>query len=436
MAVERVQFGMMCKLEFTNFTTKKKFTIDQSLRISFEFFKSFDEGNTASTGEIVIYGLTEETAYKLGTRIGDMFQTEVRCDVGYSGDPDNVQTLFYATVMNNSWRPVRGTSETRIRVSANFRDFHLGKVASVQKQVTTYGEIFDSINSNFGYFFSFWLYDLEQSSNKNIGEDFSNIEVLNWSFTGTLGEYLNKIYNAFGIIHNVDNQEKHVQFRIHPKFIPYYVKVLNTIESSNNTLRVDASLDSDGAKAKTSNSADYRTKEINSLYSTSDDKTAIVLGWDTGLLELPTIDNRNVVVPYTQTLGANETIEKRKGIEAVIDKKTGEQKVDKDGNLKFKKPPKTMTINRRFLTAKALINPSILPNGQVRINTGSSKTDGLYRVRNCAFSGDTHEGDWSVEMELEDTTDNRAEVKSSLPSEQEETIEVINNESNDIDVGE
>jgi len=58
----REQFGRLCRLEFTNLSTKKKFTIDQSLRISFDFFKSFDESSASSTGSITIHGLTRETA--------------------------------------------------------------------------------------------------------------------------------------------------------------------------------------------------------------------------------------------------------------------------------------------------------------------------------------------------------------------------------------
>lgn len=426
MATERIQFGRVCKLEFTNFTTQKKFTIDQNLRISFEFNKMFDESNNSSTGEIVIHGLTEETAYKLGTRIKDMFQTEVRCDVGFSGDPDNIQTLFYATVMNNQWIPTKGSSETRIRVSANFRDFHLGNITTIHTELSRLGAILEIIPEAFGYNYEFWATDLTVESGstpEHVSSVLESFRVSNWSFAGNMKQYLEKISDVFGIVHRVEGNT--IIFRINPKYMRYYVWRVQNSESQYEVTNAEVVANSKKTPDKVA---------IDKLYiSEKDSKVAYVLTWDTGLLELPTIDNKNVVVPYDQKLASNEVLVKRKVIKPIIDKKTGEHKKDKDGNLRYTKPPKTMTVNRRFLSCVAQLNPSIKPDAMIRILTGYSKVDGLYRVRDCRFRGDTHEGDWIVEMQLEDTLGFLEEDVGTLPSEQEEQIEVISN--NDVDVG-
>src|SRR5690606_26192437 len=138
----RIQSGRLCKLEFTNLVTKKKFTIDQKLRISFEFFMNVDENTNSSTGKITIFGLTQATAEKLGGYVNNNFQTEVGLSVGYEGDKENFQTLFYAGVTSEiKYTKGQGTSETTMNVSANFRSFRLGTVQSKQYVNTSIEEL-------------------------------------------------------------------------------------------------------------------------------------------------------------------------------------------------------------------------------------------------------------------------------------------------------
>lgn len=430
---KRYQFGRLCTLEFTNFTTKKKFTIDQNLRIGFEFTKQFDESTSSSTGEIVIYGLTSDTANRLGTRIKDMFQTEVECKVGYSGDPDNVQTLFYATVLNNQWFPTRGSSETRIRVSANFRDFYLGQLQRVNLSNTTLGAILNEITNQWGFTFSVDLSEISQISGVDgfvVGRIFDSFPVLNWSFTGNIKDYLRYLYHSFGFLTRYTKEDNTIHFKPLPQFVSYYVDMVKKTPEEISKYKLDLN------KVEPLNNYSIIKSDIASLYTTpKDSKIAYVFTWDSGLLEIPTVDNRNVVVPYDQTLASNEVLVKRKVIKPVLDKKTGEHKKDKDGNLRYTKPPKTMTINRRFLSAKVQLNPSIKPDAIIVISTGYPSVDGQYRVRDCKYIGDTHEGDWAIEMQLEDTFDTREEDVGSLPTEQEETIEVITNNDVDTDGG-
>jgi len=415
----RQQFGRLCRLEFTNLVTKKKFTIDQSLRITFEFFKSVDEGAASSTGTIVIHGLTQETAEKLGDRIGNNFQTEVKCSVGYAGDIKNFQTLFYGAVTKNQYKRNKATSETVISVSANFRDFSLGEVVSAQMVNTDLGNILMSIKSLFGYNFTVNLSNLPKENQTQVAESLQTIKVLNWSFTGTMGDYLNKIRQHFGLEYiteiNPDTKEKVVLFTINPIVLNYYIDIGKKYsEGKIYTVNVNPQ-----------EKFDLKT-DIKALYVNGNEKTAIVLKEGTGLLERPYLDNRNVKIPYNSKINANEAVVEDKGVQVKRDKKTGEVKKDKAGNIKYTKP-KPKTINRRFLSAKAQINPAIKPQSMIKIETGAKNVDGLYRARNCKFRGDTHDGEWSVEMELEDTADSREAVpEKGLPSESED-FEVISN---------
>ena len=66
------------KVEISNFTSGKKITIKNPIRIDFEFFKSIDEVKEASTGVVKIYNLTPETR-RLISEVG----SEVRLYTGH-----------------------------------------------------------------------------------------------------------------------------------------------------------------------------------------------------------------------------------------------------------------------------------------------------------------------------------------------------------------
>lgn len=410
----RAQFGRLCKLEFTNFVTQKKFTITEDLRISFEFLKTADELNESSKGVITIHGLTQETATKLGDRIGNLFQTEVKCSVGYAGDFSNYQTLFIGAVMSNKFRPSGGSSTTVIEVSANFADFHLGDMVSTQLIDTTIREIVLNGMTVFGVDGVIALPpSVPEDEIPLLAEAINNMKVLNWSMTGKLSDYVAKVCNQFGFILSTDKTDdgvKTYRFTLKENMVQFYAKQGQAVLAGNN---------SGYDVTKMSGDQSVRTQKISDLYRQSGDNTGTILNYRTGLLELPYLDNRNVKVPYDAKSAANEVVVEQKGIVAKR-KKDGTIKTDENGNVLYKKPPKTKTVNRRFLSAKALINPSIKPNSIVIIDTGYTNIDGEYRVRNCRFRGDTHEGGWEVEMELEDTGDNRAATpQSTLPSESE-----------------
>ena len=415
--MSRLQFGRLCQLEFRNYSTEKKFKIDQNLRISFDFLKSFDESDQSSTGTISIYGLSKETAFKLGNRLGNNFQSEVTCSVGYSGDIENFQPLFVGTVMNNHWKREGGVSVTTIEVSANFKSFYLGQMQAVSARNVRFAEILGDLTRLYSVDYEVKIVNdqITYADEVKILTYLSTVTISNWSFVGNMYQYLEKISKGFGFKYRLENEV--VYFTMTD--LTEIQELLGYIDFTNQDLannpKNSASIELKRSQhlyagkmtnvmvAPTSTPSTETTQMLDKLYKNSNEKTAITVGFGTGLIAMPQIDNRNVKVPYNQQIGANEVVVERKGVRAVLDKKTGEHKKDKNGNLRYTKPPKNITISRRYMTALIQLNPSIKPNSMVRINTGITEIDGVYRVRNCKFKGDTHEGEWVVELDLEDT---------------------------------
>ena len=399
----RIQFGRLCQLEFRNYSTNKKFKIDQNLRISFEFLKAFDESDQSSKGTISIYGLSKETAFKLGNRLGTNFQSEVTCSVGYSGDIQNFQPLFVGTVMNNHWQRDSGTSVTTIEVSANFRDFYLGEMKSLALRSFKFITLLDNLKQVYDLDYSIYIDNkiTTHEQRQKLSQMFLNLQIDNWAFVGNLKDYLTKISDMIKMGYTIENKTV-TFFLVDPNLIGNYLYHEIQAKKLKNGFVI---LEPKDQSPMSENMSMQQNIDVNKLFINSNEKTAVTVGFGTGLIAMPQIDNRNVKVPYTQQLGANEALVERKEIKAVVDKKTGEQKRDKDGKLKWKKPPKTVTISRRHVLAQIQLNPSIKPNSMIRINTQIPEIDGVYRARNCKFKGDTHEGDWLVELDLEDTTE-------------------------------
>lgn len=401
---ERKQFGRLLKLTFYNYATKKKFTIKEDFKVSFSFNKSLDEIDTASTGEISIFGLTKETAYALGNRIGNTYQTEVEMSVGYAEDSSNYQTLFFATVMSNSRV---SSNEVKIQVSANYKDFFLGQMQSVNLVDTTFGKLLEAVETVYGYKVATNMV----YNDKDYSEKIKAVKITNWSFSGTIYQYLTTVRQSFGIttttFKNAEDTQKTIVFGLNTDstaFKTMFKKILES-ESKGSSFSLDV------------NQSSYVVKDekITSLYVSSDDSKVVVLNFNTGLLNYPSLKNKNVILPYNAKLTQNEDVISKEPVTVKTSKKTGKALVDKKtGKVKLK-IPKTMKINRRYVTIKALLNPAVKPQSLVKLAIGDSEVDGVYRVRNCKYSGDTYDGSWIMEIEMEDT------INSKPPTQNDET---------------
>lgn len=107
----------------------------------------------------------------------------------------------------------------------------------------------------------------------------------------------------------------------------------------------------------------------------------LVLSEATGLISLP----------YLKTKIVSESMDEVKANES-------EEVLNTDPN-KTSSSNKTK-VQRTSVHFKALINPQVMPNSVVKIVTGTD-IDGVYRVRDVQFSGDTHGQDWYMEADCD-----------------------------------
>ena len=130
--VDDLQFKRVIEVDIKNFKTNEKITIGNDFKIEFTFYKTIDEVNEASVGNVKIYGLTEETRKSLG---GSGNELTLRC--GYANS--EVKTLFIADVVRVSPEYSASESIVSIDVSANFMDYAFTKTANFdEKEVTIY----------------------------------------------------------------------------------------------------------------------------------------------------------------------------------------------------------------------------------------------------------------------------------------------------------
>ena len=270
------------------------------------------------------------------------------------------------------------------------RDLNLSGFFSISLGSTSIQKVMDTMYEVWGYNTTIDFSNISEdvSTRNSVAQFFVNMSILNWSSTGSLDDYINQISRTFNFGYTIDSGEKMVTFFVKDNSIQSViemakVKVASTIESSS-SINIQKDRES-------------KQQKITTLYKTQpeEQKTKVVLTPTTGLLKFPYLANKNVTVASNQALQENETLNKIRDAKVKV-KKNGEVKVTQ---------PKTKKISRRYLTAVALINPNIKPNKQIQVKGVSEKIDGEYRCRTCKFSGDTHEGDFIVEMELVDTND-------------------------------
>lgn len=117
----------------------------------------------------------------------------------------------------------------------------------------------------------------------------------------------------------------------------------------------------------------------------------IVLTEDTGLIGFPYMKTQDYTKSVDEATEDNELFLKDK-----------EGKPAKDGTVK---KAKKKVVRRFGVEFKALINPAVIPNSVIRIGTQAGVVDGLYRVREVKFSGDTRGQNWYMDCFAENIGD-------------------------------
>lgn len=397
-------FGRIAYIEITNRVTKEKITITDNLRFEFEYFKSVDESESTSLGEIKIYGLTQET-YK---SLGDRHESIVELFCGYRDSNINpVNKLFTADLSYKSWEIAEGTTITTLSVNGNFNILFTGdKISKGFPKGITFIEILQDIaNDLTGGRFEGKLINTPEINETEATAIAEQIQVTRLPFgtsiVGTPKQALDRFSKMFYFEYYIDESEN----KLHINFDPLKAKQTYLKSYYENKSSTDSELSqrrSIATALNTLNNPDGSSKLKFDIGINNDQ--ALVLTTETGLVGSPKLTYKTATKNYDEALRGDEEIQKRKE-QKIRRKKDGSAIIDdKTGKAKLTKKPKTYTVTRKQVNCTAFINAAVQPQSLVKIETRDNFYDGnfngVYRVRDVKFKGDTHGNAWYMELEL------------------------------------
>lgn len=402
-----LQFGRVIDLDIYNYSTGQKVNIPNDFNISFDFFKTTDETEQASTGVVTIMNLTDETYKKISTK----HKCQMVLRAGYQS---NYNTIFFADCVSIRKETQGNNVATIINVSANFFEYRTGEAISITQK---------SEYSVFGLLESIMValtarnYQADTSTGKTYTHKKVYSKIANVSKEDTLAIYTYllkaRIGSKFSYCGNLDNLLKQVSETYGLRIMSSGEKnnVLYTISIKDEWLGIYLDRIKSNYQEVSNDSGDLNI-ETNVNSSLADD-TLFFLNYQTGLLGTPHIDYKVFTVPENyKGLDSDETTLKS---QITILNKNAKQ-AEKDKKAKEKgKPIKarklgTKRVKKTFLSAKALLNPNIRPQSAIQIDCEDEDISGIYRVRNITYKGDNQSGDFLVELYLEDTSDSMTVV--------------------------
>lgn len=392
---EGYQFGRVIEIEVRNFKTGEKIEIGNDLKIEFTFYKTIDESNEASVGQVKIYGLTEETRRSIGGSGGELYLR-----TGYVNDI--VKLLFIASITNVV--PEYSGSEivTVINVSANFMDYAFSKTSIVDSGVTSIFQAAVGIAEDMNMTVGFHLVNVQEDDVEAVTE-WIQTKKINHPQRGNIKAVLEKFCYNYGLTHHIvvnDDGTRTLMFTI-----------------PDNKVHIVSSWARLGYEklSQVNEKNLLEAEEFNKIFVTSEDEaneTAIVLNRDTGLIGNPRLEQKLVNAPEKWKLNANEeaTQESLATVAQKKQKAAEKAEIAKQKALSKGKTPKAIKpknykikIIRKYISVEALLNPSIKPQSHVKIESKIAEATGVYRVRTVKYNGNNRDGKHTMELNCEDS---------------------------------
>ena len=393
-----IQFGRYVEVEVKNFTTGEKITIPNNLKIEFDFYKTIDEVDEASVGQVKIYGLTDETHRSLGEA-----GSEVTLKCGYVNDEIKVLFVASSTLITREYSDNSVVSV--INVSANFNKFKFTKLILNQREASIASQLM-YLADFLGYWFEFDLGNVP-SEYQSLLEEYISTRKIVFTGTFTAKSALDIFCKKFCIVYHTrtepDDSKGILSFRLEDRAIPVYVQQAQNGYEKIKTLDESSVVDFDKFK---------------SIFITpsEEDDTAFVITKSTGMLGYPKEESKIINVPENWKPSSNEkitddsqvTIQERKIKDAEASKKRAERQAKAQAagkTLKPQKPKKlrNIKISRKYLRVTALLNPSVRPQSHVKVESEFTLYNGVYRVRNARYTGNNTDGGFNMELYLEDS---------------------------------
>lgn len=428
-----LQFDRHIEVEVKNFSTGEKITIGNDLKISFDFYKTIDEVNEASLGKIKIYGLTESTRKKLGGAGG-----EVTLKTGYTNA--EVIVLFTADIVNIYPEYNPSNPCVVIDVSANFMNYAFTKTAADSNAITIV-ERARNLATSMNRSFEFWVANIPDQDRDKVIE-WIQTRRSRTADTGLTKKSLDLFCSEYGFsffLIDPINSGGQVQVvvsspmvngagnesaGITPTTLPRDSTIRFFIPDNKIHIITEWANDSYDKVTRTISQSDIQSEQQFKNIFVADEsesvQSAVVLTRDTGLLGYPRLESKIVDVPESWAISGSEQAV-QESLNAVAEKKQKIADKAKQRELAGKNPLKTkpksyrIKVKRKFITVKAQLNPTVRPQSHVKIISIIEEATGVYRVRNVRFVGDNRDGEYTMELNCEDS----GGKYDKLPSKQE-----------------
>lgn len=408
---ENILLGREIEVVIRNYTLSQEITLDNSFAIDFQFFKTTDETNQASTGSVTVKNLSDETFQIVSMK--NSCQMIVNC--GYRGD---VKPLFVADIIS-CVKDYKGVDvNTTFQVSANYFEYTLGGDISLSmSEETTIDGIIDFVVEKLNERDSivtgketsattWWGVPKPPFSDEDeqkLFEYFKTAKVgNNYAYVGSLSGLLKNLSSSFGIVatsYQDPNNKEMVGYllTLDDRFCNHYLDKIYTDYPKIQNLSSDSS--------------------VRALFDGSQENIAFILNNTTGMIGSPQVEFKVFTVPENykgldtdeQTFRSQVAIANKNQKEGIRRKKFDEaqkKRVDSGKEKKVFKPRKVgkKQIKKVFLKVSALINPNIKPQSIIKVESIQSEYSGIYRVRNVSYKGGNYKGqNFVMELYLEDT---------------------------------
>lgn len=337
--------------------------IGEDFHIEFEWDKPLDHSDSSDTGNVTIYGLSEDTA----NSVGSLFST-IKLSCGYEYAQKENDTLFIADVIDSKFEKEETGTKLTLQLTANAKQLMIGrKVGFLWAANATEPEFIRNkpVQAN--------LVDIDPENFVKIFLDYATKDSAVQSYSVTFSEAAKRIMREKVFYAN------------------YTTSVAGTIKQAFDEVFRPINI-SWRAVARTANHYDFNffTKNELQAANTRKDEYTYIISSETGLIGLPYLRTDVVSRNIDESTASNETALNIK------------QAYGKDGTPK---EVKKYNVRRQGVGFKALINTDIEPNSIVDISTNEGSTDGLYRVRNVKFKGSNFGQDWYMEVECDGRVD-------------------------------
>ena len=399
-----IQFGRYVEVEVKNYLTGEVITIPNQFEIDFEFFKTIDENENASTGMISIKGLTKETYDRMNSEGGSV---TLRC--GYTNS--EIKILFIAMITRMWQVRENGTTTTNINCSANSLEYFYNSYDGGGNGKRTIAEVLLDTSKLAGASgIGFDLSNVPKDKIQTVSE-YIRTHTVRVEFEGVVRDILTKLCDAF-LLSRSSRPEDDGSVTFMYSFTPAGV---------NLTLK---KISEGYEKAQNPDQRKRDRYDFKSIFITPEDryKDVYILSRNTGLRKVE--EEYKIATSYeTVELAANE-VQTNKSKNAIAqsnakrreqDEKDAKRKADGKEVKERVRTARTIKINRKYAKVTALLNPAVTPQGHIIVSSLLDQYDSVYRVREATYKGNNRKGDWEMVLYCEDSGN-----RYSRPATQEE----------------